>query len=231
MKPPVPSKELLESIAWHQDEARKMFRTSLLLHYVFEPEDAKADSCQFLIPARLVYRQVADDFAIPVIPKMFQTWVITAVEECGGIHYRYNGYAFFRGIRRTDTCVEASKELTEQYKREARFAKSYRPMVLGYQKDTTIRHTSLTSWEKLLADEGMPRELAGLGLIDPQRAVLNRARIERATSAMWRVYRDFAILRLYLDGLSIIGIATKLNIGRKIVWNRLKHYDLSMSEK
>lgn len=231
MIPKPPSKELLESIAWHQEEARKAFRTAVLSNYIVDPEDAKSDKCQYLVPARLVYRKIADDFAVDRALPEFKKWVAAAIHDLGGIKYTYNGHTFFRGIRPVGICEAESKAQSLEYKREARFEKRHPPRELGYIETTTRHNTSLSTWEKILAKEGLPKELSMLGLVDPLRADLNKARIEVATTAMWRVYRDFCILRLYLDGASILVIADRLKIGRKLVWNRLKHYDLTTTDK
>jgi len=230
VKPALPSKELLESIAWHQEQARGAFRASLLANYIFEPEDARADLCLYMIPSRHVYRKIADEFQIAVIPREFKSWVKQGAEELGAVHFKYNGMSFLRGIRQIDLCVEVAKENTLRFKREARFPSRSRVRALGYETNTP-RQVTRVNWEEILKREGLPAEINSLGIVDAARATMNEARIATATEAMWRVYRDFCILRLYCDGLSIIGIATKLNIGRKLVWNRLKHYDLTTTEK
>ena len=227
--PPRPSDELLKEIAWHQDQARKLVIGALGILFVFEPDDAVSDDCKYAMLTREVYRLVAKELLVPVFRASFTRLIKRTCQEMGAVAYTYCGHTMFRGIRRADICEAQSKEETKQIRAAAQYTNRHQPRELGSVEISGAAKTKLGNWEKLLRSEGMPEELESLLPVDAQRAEINAARINTAAEAYWRVMRDAQILRLYIEGKSIIATAERLKLGRKLVWNRLKHYDLSMS--
>lgn len=226
-----PSKKLLESIAWHQDQLRHAFEMTVNLLYVIDSKDASGDG-RFVIPCREVYRAIADDLKIPMFRRGFQRYCKDVLIDMGALQYRCDGYTMFRGIRNRNDCEAKAEEESRRWKVNARWERqSPGSRVLGYSGNAPSQNTDVGTWEKILAGEGLPAEISHVVAIDPLKESVNIARLEKATEAYWRIYRDQCILRLFMEGKAIIPIANLLKIGRRVVWNRLKFYGLSDSEE
>lgn len=224
-------KRLVESIAWHQDKLKHVFEMTIASLYVIDTKDASGQG-KFVIPAREVYRTVANELQIPMFRRGYQKYCRNVLVELGVQHYKYDGYVFFRGIRNREDCEAKAIEESKKYKLNARWEKSFAgPRVLGFVGNAMQQSSSPVTWEKILAGEGLPAELSTVMGIDRLKEAINVARLEKATDAYWRVYRDLCVLRLFMEGKAIIPIANLLKIGRRVVWNRLKFYGLSDSEE
>lgn len=224
-------KAMVESIAWHQEELRKVVTMAVLSTYEIDKKDALGEG-KFIIPSMELYSEIANQLAIPVFKRGYQSYMKALLTDLGAIYYKSDGYRFFRGVRRLDSCVQKAEEESKRHRAFAHGWKINREeRALGYGGRPVRQSADAGTWEKILEKEGLPRELGFVANLTNIKHEVNVARIEKATQAMWRCLRDYYILKLYVEGKAIIPIASLLQIGRRVVWNRLKFYGLSDSEE
>jgi hypothetical protein len=205
---------------------------------VIDKEDAVGEG-RFMVPCMVLYKTIAEFLMVPAFKHGFQSYCRGVVISMGALHHKYDGYVFFRGITKREDCEAKAIEESKRYKEDARsWKKPPGSRVLGYEGSKVVKkadtYRTYARWEKLLTDEGLPSELKiALGVdwkVDDMKFAIASLRIEKATSTYWRLVRDTAIIKMYIDGKAIIPIANALQIGRRVVWNRLKFYGLSNSE-
>jgi hypothetical protein len=219
-----PPRRLIEAEQARREAWREAIRRAVLAAFVVDVVDAEGRG-RFAVRRLDVYRTAAIQLRIRLVTAPFSTEVHAVVTNLGAIPVRVGNRGLFRGMHRRDLCpAQAAIEALELRQggrgAEGRAGRAGRAGRGGGGPPHS-------TYEAMLAAEGMPEELDGSRLVDVQRAVLNGHRIQKATDAFWAVDQLHAILRLYMEGCSIRDIVERTGLSRKVVHNRLREQGLT----
>lgn len=210
---------------FHRDEFYKALESAIGSRYIIDRQDA-AGVGRFIVPRAEVQGWLANHFHLQIVSPQFSGLVNRTMENLGAMLCRLTKVIVYRGVRRADHCIARAIEDSKQIRRQN--------STVGKQTVEQIQKRALPGsiayYKKLLAEEGMPEELAAAGIVDPDKAAMGQHRIDRATEAFWRLERDRLIVLLYMQGCSIREIAKRTVYDKWIVWKRLCHFGLTTTD-
>ena len=212
-------KRISKALEQCRDNLRDAVKRAILAEYVVDEADA-SDRGRFAVRRHEVYRSTARAMRIRLVTPPFCTEVKAAAVELGAIAVRTGGRALFRGMYRREICPAQAGEEATSLRRNATGGRG------SHGGDGGGKET----WASILEAEGMPEELSAVRLVDQRAAVLNTARIAKATDAFWRLDREHAALRFYMEGLSIREIEGRTGLKRHALHRILHRHGLTGTE-
>jgi hypothetical protein len=215
---------LIEAEQVRREAWREAIHRAVLTAFVVDVKDAEGAG-RFAVRRLDVYRAAAAQLRIRLVTTPFSAEVYTAAANLGAIPVQVGNRALFRGMYRRELCPAQAAIEALELRRRGRGAEG-RPGRAG-KAGRVARLPAASTYDQLLATEGMPTELGDARFVDVQRSVINGHRIGQATDAFWLVDQTHAILRLYMEGCSIRDIVERTGLSRKVVHNRLREQGLT----
>lgn len=221
MKPSAnaPPSRLLAAEAERRDRLREALRRAVLMDFVVSKEDAEGRG-RFAVRRTDVYRSVAEKLRIRLISVQLAQAVTSVVEGLGGIPIKVGNRALFRGVQRRDICP-AQAGIEAKRLRESAIGEPGSGGRPGREGGGGVDYMAL------LESEGMPEELTEVRMVDAKRAVINSARIAKATDVYWVLDAEVSVVRLAMMGRSIREIEEQTGIKRHAVHRILHRHQLT----